>query len=340
MNLNQFRSAAAATPRRPLRLGVLPACLFLAIAGGEALAQAKVKRDDSGRIVALSNLSPSRDCSPAHGAGQVTERHLEEGVVRGIDFRDSTEGQFFINVPALYNFKSRSVRAEVVEAYESLLQKDQDLTIGYKVCGASGRILKLDSVALANSSGAAASPKTSATEEGKWTYGRHPILGLSAHIQAGEEAVGLACAYHGSHPAHSDTASFRITPGLSPRATETEGAIIGFEGLDGTGGAYTFKSNPRGYLEVPESSCGIPSFQTAKALLFVKGEFVSLDARGKKNVLTIRREGKTIEFSSGADLAKLPDTIRVSLEGSRAAIARLMRACPAIKRNDSWDCPL
>jgi hypothetical protein len=343
MNIDKFDTGVPASPKRALACAALTLSVFLGLAGGEAVAQAKVERDVTGRIIALSNLSPSPDCQSMRGSGRITERHLEDGVVRGIDFEDKKDGRLFINAPALYNFKPPSARAAVIEGYEALLQKDQDLTIGFKVCGASGRVAKLDSVALAQSNAAgmaASAPRATATGETKWTYGRHPVLGLSAHIQVGSEAVGLACAYHGSNIAYSDTVSLRITPGLLPRATEPDGAIIAFEGNDSVGGAGSLKSKPAGYLERPEDSCGIPAFQNAKALLLVKGEFVDSEARGKQNVLIIRRDGKSMEFASNTELAKLPETIRVPLEGSKAAIARLMRACPAITRNSSWDCPL
>lgn len=147
----------------------LVAILLSAAAGAEAQAQAQFRHDGNGRIIAMTNLSPTSDCFPEIATGTVIEREFENGVVRGITFRDNTHGEIGINVPALYNFGSPATQAKVVEGYQALLGADHMLRIGFKVCGAAGRIKKLDAISLVGARAAPAKPTASADGEGVLT---------------------------------------------------------------------------------------------------------------------------------------------------------------------------
>lgn len=71
---------------------------------------------------------------------------------------------------------------------------------------------------------AAAAPSDSQAPAGSWTYGVHPVLGLSAHLAIGDQAIGIACIPQ-DHPLSGHVASRRMTPGFWPTATETGGLV-------------------------------------------------------------------------------------------------------------------
>ncbi|AMJ59114.1 hypothetical protein [Bosea sp. PAMC 26642] len=204
------------------------AILAIAIAGTEAQAQAQFKHDGNGRIIAMTNLSPTADCFPEIATGTVTEREFENGVVRGITFRDNTHGEIGINVPALYNFASPATQAKVVEGYQALLGADHALRIGFKVCGAAGRIKKLDAISLVGARAAPAKPIADA--EGDSVLTRTP--GSNDPDQALLRSPGTAPEQRvvaAQPPVASPPPQAKLTPPAAPAPAATEDA----EEMDG-----------------------------------------------------------------------------------------------------------
>lgn len=178
--------------------------------------------------------------------------------------------------------------------------------------------------------------RSAAAADGVWSYGHHPKLGLSAHVNTGGESMGLVCALKGVGLGRGDTVSFRMTPGISPNATKPAGAILF---VDGTGGVYTFESNPGGFVELKENACGFAqSFQRGKSFISTVGTDPGGFARGKTWVTTLTQGGIPKEIAGEADVSKLTDVKIIPLKGSAAAIRKLINACPAMAEDFRNDC--
>lgn len=171
-----------------------------------------------------------------------------------------------------------------------------------------------------------------------WRYGRHPLFGQSAHIDADGESVGLACGFQGVDLMRSDAVLFRITRGLSPESTKPGHGIFFVEGQP-SGGSSLFETHPRGFLEQKENACGVvQAFQRGKSIIFAEGTFVSLESRGKAFITTLMQRGVKKQIGGDRDLHKLVDTKRVPLTGAATAIRQLVNACPAIRADFRNDC--
>jgi hypothetical protein len=138
-----------------------------------------------------------------------------------------------------------------------------------------------------------------------WTYGEHPLWGVSAHVTAGEHSVGLRCL---TPKDDGPVVAVAFTPGLVvPGAIPTINYKIA--GTQGEGG-YRVDSKGK-YFEGAGTTCAI-----------------SLDELQK---------GRTLILEDIADKPKVLG--RLPLTGAKAAIGKLIAACPAMKR-DMENCGL
>jgi hypothetical protein len=173
-----------------------------------------------------------------------------------------------------------------------------------------------------------------------WTYGEHPRLGLSAHVEIGEEAFGVACAASDYHPGNSAGASVRITPGLVATATQKRGAVMVYLQPFAVVGGMTFKPNKLGFVENIGIACdtGIKRMQNSKALLFLREKMLSIEPRDGKATLIVEGPSGPTAIMSPADLNPLAEAVRVPLTGAPAAIRKLVQACPALRGQMRQDC--
>ncbi|MGW9328799.1 hypothetical protein [Bosea sp. NPDC055594] len=122
--------------------------LLLASTAKTANAQIRIDKDQTGRIVAMANLSTASGCSRASGRGRVVDQHFENGQMKGVTFKDAKYGESYLNLPLLATISPASARARVAEGFATLLAKGQELKVVTLGCGAAGRIEKLASVEL------------------------------------------------------------------------------------------------------------------------------------------------------------------------------------------------
>lgn len=176
------------------------------------------------------------------------------------------------------------------------------------------------------------------SQSGRWTYGRHPVLGLSAHVDLGDSALGIACiAGDGGY-----TVAHRMTPGLvlDPTLANGNGTITAFRDPFVIGGSNTYSWNPEGFFETKGDYCtsSINPYMKSRRLVFIKGEGLQIDFIDPGYRMTVTQNGEAIVVTKEADLDKLKDTISVPLAGSTAAIRQMIRACPALQREISDGC--
>lgn len=137
-----------------------------------------------------------------------------------------------------------------------------------------------------------------------WVYGDHPVLGKSAHVRIGSEAVGFACGYTGTDRARDDVVAFRATSSLGPAgAKQLSGKVDGYSDIFG------WKTTDKGgLLEISGNTCET-SLVEAKAA----------------TSMTVTIDGRTTS---------------VPTKGSSAAISKLIATCPLIKRDIEEMCGL
>ncbi len=122
--------------------------LLLAATTTSADAQIRIDRDQTGRIVAMANLSATGGCARASGRGRVVQQHFENGQMKGVTFKDAKHGESYLNLPYLGTISPASARTRVAEGFATLLVPGQELKVVTLGCGAAGRIEKLASVEL------------------------------------------------------------------------------------------------------------------------------------------------------------------------------------------------
>lgn len=137
------------------------------------------------------------------------------------------------------------------------------------------------------------------TQAPAWVYGEHPLWGLSAHITVDAHSVGLRCL---TPKGEGPVLALAYTPDLVQKGPD--GPSINYK-LVGTDGLGSYGVDPKGsYFEGAGSACdvGLEGFQKAKTLVLDDG-------------------------------AKKPKVLgRIPLTGAKAAIAKLIAACPPIRR--------
>lgn len=180
-----------------------------------------------------------------------------------------------------------------------------------------------------------ASPGSPPVIAATWSYGKHPVLGLSAHADlASGEAIGLACAYEGRSLAQTGIVALRVTPGL----VDGNQMTLMF---DPDGGAGTLTMTPRsGYSEYVGDTCmtNVDDFQHAAAAVLPHGHIGSVGDKDGKTVFGFERDGKQYEIGGVADLTPFDDVRRISLKGSSKAIAQLVGACWAMRQDIEDEC--
>jgi hypothetical protein len=155
-----------------------------------------------------------------------------------------------------------------------------------------------------------------------WTYGEHPAWGLSASITIGDESVGLKCLPNRGLAAAAVAVNY--TRGLVGRRknASTSDAVVTtkFIGARGEGSGF-LSMNPAGYYEELGNTCEVDldSFRQGRLLLLFDS---------------------TVDVMKlGANAEKHPKVIaRIPLHGAKAAIDKLIKACPAMRRDIANQC--
>ena len=176
--------------------------------------------------------------------------------------------------------------------------------------------------------------------DARWTYGEHPVLGMSAHVTVGEEAFGIACTLSDYHPGNSAGASVRMTSGLVPAATQKQGAVSVYLGPFAVGGGRTFKADKRGFVEYSGNACevGLPRLRRSKALLFLQEKMLPSQSGDERPALVLEGPEGPVTISQVSDLNQLAEAVRVPLAGAPAALDKLAKACPALRRQMREEC--
>ena len=178
-------------------------------------------------------------------------------------------------------------------------------------------------------------PASSAAGQAKavWTYGRHPVLGLSAHVVVGNEAYGLSCLP--APPGSTAVAAARMTAGLLPGSSEQVVVVFG-DSFRTAGGGVSERPGPSGIVEKTGGYCGLmmDHMVRSRTMTLIRTSSMSLTT----NEMTIEQGGRTIRIASPRDMEAVTDAVVVPLTGAGNAIRRLMRACPGIARMMDIDC--
>ncbi|MCQ0987513.1 hypothetical protein [Jiella marina] len=205
-------------------------------------------------------------------------------------------------------------------------------------------VLFLFALALTASGGLAAAQEPSSLPEtngeGRWVYASHPVLGETAHVVIGDRALGLACLPVDDSASGASVLVMRMSFGLVPSATLSDGAVSFYSRPFAFGGAATFEAVPAGFIarELDVCSQTLPLLSRSRELVFLEGELVSGDA-GEGATVTLRRNGAETVLAGESDLQAASGRIVIPLRGSSRAIQRLEAACPAIGRTKAALCP-
>jgi hypothetical protein len=173
---------------------------------------------------------------------------------------------------------------------------------------------------------------------GMWTYGKHPKLGLTAYVTIGEEAFGMSCEVP---PGTGYAGALRMTPGLLDHAAGVLSATSIYTGPFSIDGTSTYQPHPDGFVEALGDVCDleVERVRKSKELWFLREKFIGLTAgSGDQTVMTLERDGKQIAVAGEADLPLISAPIVVPLTGSTAAINRLLKACPRLRRHVAEGC--
>jgi hypothetical protein len=151
----------------------------------------------------------------------------------------------------------------------------------------------------------------------EWRFGVHPLWGPSAFITIGAESVGLRCL--DARDIDQPVAALVITKGLGKAApasgrVQSEG-LVSYKFLGAKDWGSGLFASKGAYLEMAGSTCE-----------------VHVDAFGKARELVF------VDASSDDEIDKIPATrlkviLRVPLAGSKAAIAKLIAACPMMRKD-------
>lgn len=167
-----------------------------------------------------------------------------------------------------------------------------------------------------------------------WIFGDHPVLGRSAHIETSDGAIGLACAYFGDSVAMTHVLALRVTPGL---AHDNQLAVV-FDPTFRSGGV-TLQSKGA-YLEHPDDTCSVflDDFKRSRSLLIVDGTYGGFDYTNGNNAITVVQDGRKTELHSVDEVRQKLRFRTFPLDGSGAAINRLIASCKAAQRDIKYNC--
>lgn len=180
-------------------------------------------------------------------------------------------------------------------------------------------------------------PAYSAPPEGRWGYGHHPVLGLSAHINVDGHALGFACiegdgGYSVSH---------RATRGFLPNQAAQAGVVNLFLGPFRAGGSSTLNSSGGDYDERKSDYCtsDIDNYRRSRAVTFIDVEEMSLTAEDDGSVVMgVVQDGRAIQIRTESDLDRISRKLTVPLTGSSAAIRQLTDQCGLLGYEMSQGC--
>ena len=135
---------------------VICAMTAAASASAQSAREPRFKFDSGGtRVIEVSNLPETEGCHPTEFVGRVVKRRFDNGKWEGVTVKN---GRFetYINMPYPSEFRNPATYERVRDALDKLLVPGIDLRIGSAACGAAGRIVYFQSVALQNPSVASA----------------------------------------------------------------------------------------------------------------------------------------------------------------------------------------
>jgi len=191
---------------------------------------------------------------------------------------------------------------------------------------------------LCEGGGAEEQSKASAKQEGRWTYGDHPVLGRSAYVEVGDAALGIACV----RDQGSFVVSHRMTSGIvnDPTLPDGSGVMTMFQKPFSIGGSFVYQKTPAGFFERTALYCDseIAQMERSTSIVFLSGKFVGLHFENDGNKMTVEQAGQSIIVANEADLEKLADSRTISLAGSSAAIKQLAKECPALRQQIAEGC--
>lgn len=168
----------------------------------------------------------------------------------------------------------------------------------------------------------------------RWVFGDHPVLGRSAHIETPDGAIGLACAYFGDSLAVAHVLALRVTPGL---ARDNQLAVV----FDPTFSTGDISLQAKGaYLEHLNDTCWInlDSFKRSKSLLLLEGKYSAFVTKNGQTTITVVQDGTNIEVRSAEEARQKLRFRTLPLDGSAAAINRLVASCKAVQRDIKSNC--
>jgi hypothetical protein len=343
-----MRRTPALLPAATLPAATLPAAMLMAaILGAPARAEPRLTEAPDGTMTAMANLQPAADCLPARESGRIGAVEREQGAISGFRLLGKRGPEIFVNTAPVAEFRSEATRAAVRRGYEALIRTGSRVSVGIFACGASGSINVLHAIATEKPATEKPAPDKPAVRAARaaeapppaapqWRYGRHPVLGLTAHVGVGEDAFGLACGTGGA------TRGFfvRMSPRLGSRPGHKPSFALYFPGGGGMGGYAP--TQEAGFLQVSEQGCAMDRYLRGREVLILNAEFVALEWRDRRTTLTIRQDGRPVTIRSDADLARVEGPTRIPLAGIGPAVRSLIRACPMLRagiadRCDSGD---
>ncbi|MFC3695091.1 hypothetical protein ACFOWB_22960 [Chenggangzhangella methanolivorans] len=182
--------------------------------------------------------------------------------------------------------------------------------------------------------------RSEAPEPGRWTYGEHRRLGLSAYVEVGSEAFGLACpAPRANGEPHGYAVATRFTRGLSP-SRAGPGWFVSIWNAPfavGGGGPYPAAGD---LFEIESDYCGsdIARIRSSGTLLLLKEPMRSLSSDDGVTRLALDGAGGPLVVETAGDLARLDSPTEVPLAGASRAIAQLAKNCAPLRRQMAEGC--
>ncbi|QZO01380.1 hypothetical protein [Chenggangzhangella methanolivorans] len=182
--------------------------------------------------------------------------------------------------------------------------------------------------------------RSEAPEPGRWTYGEHRRLGLSAYVEVGSEAFGLAFP---APRANGEPHGYAGRDALHPRAValarrarmvrvHLERALCGRRRRSLSGG--------RDLFEIESDYCGsdIARIRSSGTLLLLKEPMRSLSSDDGVTRLALDGAGGPLVVETAGDLARLDSPTEVPLAGASRAIAQLAKNCAPLRRQMAEGC--
>jgi hypothetical protein len=175
-------------------------------------------------------------------------------------------------------------------------------------------------------------------QTGAWTYGEHPVLGLSAHVVVDGGAFGVAC--FPPTPMVGYSTVVLSTDGLIPNIGEFSGGAHVFDGPFSLGGTKRLEPTQKGFAEMRTDACSadIDRLRSSRELKFLDVDSLGLRADGNETVMTVGQNGRDFDIRTAGDVAALSGTVVIPLRGSSKALSRLISNCPAIANQLAEGC--